>query len=307
MKVLLPIDLTSDMLVSSTIPEPDTGETLWVSGGSYAVDAQVIRTTTHMVYVSSQAHSGRTALPENDPDYWTPKCFTNRWSAFDAEINTTTVGGSPVTWVLHPGFFNSVAIYGTSASTVDITVKDAPAGSVVFSYSGSFQSEPLDWYDWAFGVYKTSNKLQVEGITPYDTAELTITITPASGTVAKVGTVLIGDMRPLLGEDATWGGTQYGASVEPVTYSYIKTDDYGKTTIKRRHSATNLRAQVVIPIEGSEYALAAVQEALDRPAGWFASDAPLYGDLNVYGLGSGTMNYDSYGRAVLSIFVKGMI
>ena len=67
-----------------------------------------------------------------------------------------------------------------------------------------------------------------------------------------------------------WGGTQYGASAEPVSYSYIKTNADGTTTIVRRNAATSMRASIILPRDQADYALACIQEVLDKPVSWVA-------------------------------------
>ncbi len=116
----------------------------------------------------------------------------------------------------------------------------------------------------------------------------------------------VGDYRSLLG-DSEWGGTQYGASAEPVSYSYIKTYPDGTTKIVRGTSATSMRATVMLPRDQADYALSCVQEVLDMPVSWVATDVKGYAGLNVFGLGSGSLTYDGFSHASLNINVKGMI
>jgi hypothetical protein len=118
--------------------------------------------------------------------------------------------------------------------------------------------------------------------------------------------IVLGDMRPLVTVGEI-GGTEYGATAEPVTYSYITTDVYGTTKIVRRHNATNMRVRVVLPKADADAALATVQDVLDIPAAWIASSASGYGGLNVFGLGSGSLGYDGSTHSVFTINVKGFV
>lgn len=306
MDVLNPITLTDAMLSASSIAEPAASETAWVSAGTYALGDYRIRTTTHRVYKAKQAHTGRTALPEVDTDYWLDYGPTLRWSAFDQYTSTASTATTSLSYTLRPGFFNCLAFLGLDAGDIAVTVKDAPGGAVIYSFSGSLQEPPLDWYDYAFGTIKGLTKLILSGITPYPDPEVSITITAAAGVTVRVGMVAVGDLRSLLGE-AEWGGTECGASAEPVTYSYIKTDEYGNTTIVRRHAATDLRVRVVMPRAYADAALVMVQDVLDVPCVWVATQADGYAGLTVFGLGSGQLSYDSFNHAVFNIAVKGMI
>ena len=306
MNVLIPIQITDAMITSNPIAEPAAGETAWVSAGTYVLGDRRIRTTTHRVYECVQAHTGRTSLPEFDTTYWLDYGPTLKWAVFDDLVSTQSTAATTLTFVIKPGFFNAVALYGLDAANIAITIKDATGGNVVFTRSEALMAPPFDWYDWAFGRIVPQDKYLVTGLMPYPEAELTITLTAATGVTVKAGIIAIGDFRALAG-DGDWGGTQYGATAEPVTYSYIKRNDDGTTKIVRRHAATDMKVSVIMPMEFADETVAALQDVLDRPCAWIASDSAGYAALNVFGLGSGYMSYDSFGIATLSIHVKGFI
>ena len=306
MKVLIPTQITESMLTSSTIAEPAAGETAWVSAGSYSIGDMRIRTTTHKVYQCVQAHSGRTALPENDTAYWLEYGPTNKWAVFDTQVSTQSSITTPLTMVIKPGNFNAIALYGLDGGTVNISIKDQTGGTVIFTKSIDLTEPPLDWYDWAFGRIRPLSKTIIDGITPYDTAELTISITAAAGITVKAGMLLVGDFISLVGE-SNWGGTTYGATAEPVDFSYIKTDDYGNTSIVKRRNATDMRAKIVVPISEADFALSVIQQALATPCAWVSSDSSGYSGLNVFGLGSGTVSYQGPSHSEISIYVKGLV
>ena len=88
---------------------------------------------------------------------------------------------------------------------------------------------------------------------------------------------------------------------------YIKTEEDGTTKIVRRHSAVNMRANVVMPKSAADDVLIAIRRVLDKPVAWIASDAPGYAGLNVFGLGSASLNYAGPEHASLDINVKGLI
>lgn len=306
MHVLIPITITDSMLSSCTIAEPAAGETAWVSGGTYALGDRRIRTATHRVYECVLAHSGRSTAPESDTAYWLDVGPTARWAMFDNQVSTQSTIVTPLTVVLRPGFFNALALYGLEGGTATITVKDAPGGSTIFTKAYELIQPPLDLYDWAFGPIRPLTKLVISDLVPYPDAELTISITAAAGVTVKAGMVVIGDYRSLLG-DGEWGGTTYGASAEPVDYSYVKTDDFGNTSIKKRRNATDMRVKVVLPRSEADAALEIVQQVLSVPCPWVATKALGYAGLNVFGLGSGSLTYDSPNHATLNLYVKGLV
>lgn len=304
MNILTPLTITDAMILAgTTVAEPDASETAWVSAGAYSLGQERIRSTTHKVYECVQASTGRTALPEVDTAYWLEKRPTKRWAPFDSYTSTAATGTTSMTYVLQPGYFNALGMYGLVGTSATITVKDAPGGATIYSNTVSLLENPLGWWEFLFLPVRQISKIILTNIPIRPTAELTITLT---GATVEVGMINVGDYKSLIG-DGDWGGTQYGASAEPVSYSYIKTNADGTTTIVRRNAATSMRASIILPRDQADYALACVQDVLDVPVSWVATDANGFTGLNVFGLGSGSLSYDSFNIATLDLSVKGMI
>ena len=304
MNILTPLTITDAMILAgTTVAEPDASETAWVSAGAYTLGQERIRSTTHKVYECVQASTGRTALPEVDSAYWLEKRPTKRWAPFDSYTSTAASGTASMTYVLQPGYFNALGMYGLVGTSAAITVKDAPGGATIYSNTVSLLENPTGWWEFLFLPVRQIGKIILTNIPIRPTAELTITLTGAS---VAIGMINVGDYKSLIG-DGDWGGTQYGASAEPVSYSYIKTNADGTTTIVRRNAATSMRASIILPRDQADYALACVQDVLDVPVSWVATDANGFTGLNVFGLGSGSLSYDSFNIATLDLSVKGMI
>jgi hypothetical protein len=311
MNIITPITITDAMVgAGTTVAEPNTGETAW-SGSSvaYVVGDVRIRATTHRKYRCAAAHtSAASPTPENDSTRWVDIGPTDRWAPFDIYTSTTVQGTTSITYVLQPGYFNSLALYGLTGTQYSVTVKDAPGGATIYTAAGYLAEDPLGWYEYLFSAPRTINKLILRNIPIRPTAELTLTITAGSGQPVGIGMLVVGDYTPLVGDGAQWGGTLAGAQAEPVTYSYIKTNDDGTTTIVRRHAATNLRVQVALPREYADQALAVLQRVLDTPVAWVATTVQGYTGLTTFGLGqSSPVRYDSANTASIDINVKGLI
>jgi len=301
MNIIAPITITSAMMSTALAEDPTSA---WTSA-TYAVGDERHVVATHRVYRCAVAGS-RTISPELDPINWTDMRPTNKWAPFDIYTSTAAASTTSLAYTLTPGYFNAVALYGLTGAQYAVSVKDAPAGSVIYSVSGYLYAGPAGWYEYLFNTPKTINKLIFSEIPIRPNAEVTVTITAATGQPVGVGMIVCGDMVSLTGS-GEWGGTQYGASAEPVTYSYIKTEDDGTTTIVRRHAATNLNVTVMMPREEADAVLQSVQSVLDVPVAWIATQATGYAGLTTFGLGSGKMSYDSFGMATLSINVKGLV
>jgi len=294
------------MIISgTTVSEPAAGETAWVSAGTYIVGDLRIRATTHRVYACVQAHSGRTALPENDAAYWLDKSPTQRFAPFDTYTSTAATSTGSITFVIQPGYFNSLALYGLIGATYSISIKDAPGGSVIYTNSGGLSEDPIGWYEYLFAPLRIIDKLIISGLPIRPAAELTVTISAATGAPVGIGMINVGDFADLL-DGADWGGPQYGATSEPVSYSYIKVNTDGTTSIVKRVAATSMRVSVQMPAAQADYALQRVRQVLDVPVSWIVNE-PGFSGLNVFGLGSAVLNYDQFGSAKIDLTVKGFI
>ena len=300
MNIITPITITSAMFSTALAEDPTAA---WVSG-TYAVGDYCHVVATHRVYKCAVGGS-RTISPELDPNNWTDFRPTNKWAPFDIYTSTAASTVTSVSYTVTPGYFNALALYGLTGSQYAITIKDAPGGSVIYSKSGYLSDDPLGWYEYLFAPLKPTTKIVLTGLPIRPNAELTITITAATGQPVGIGMIVCGDFVPLTGA-GKWGGTQHGASAEPVTYSYIKTADDGTTTIVRRHAGTNLRVTVMMPRAEADAVLASVQSVLDVPVAWIATTATGYSGLTTFGIGSGSMTYDNWGMATLTLTVKGL-
>lgn len=302
MNIINPIAITPAMMTSSLAEDPTAA---WVSGTTYAVGDERHLVATNRVYKCAIAGVSSVS-PDLAPTVWANKRPTNKMAPFDIYTSTAATTVTSLTYVLTPGYFNSIALYGLTGTQYTLTVKDATGGAVIFSRSGFLAADPLGWYEYLFNTLKPTNKLFFSGIPIRPASEMTLTITAAAGQPVGIGLIVMGDYVRLSGA-GVWGGSQYGASAEPVTYSYIKTLDDGTTQIVKRHSATNLRVSIAMPRAEADAVLQAVQAVLDVPVAWIATDAAGYAGLTAFGIGSGSMKYDSFGVATLDINVKGLV
>jgi len=305
MRVLVPLSITDSMVTTHAISEPNTGETAWVSAASVTLGDLRIRSTTHREYKCLITHTGRTVLPENDPDYWEDIGPTDRWAQFDAGSSAQTSTVTTMTTVVRPGFMNAICLYRLTGANISVTVKDAPAGSVIKSYSGALDGPYIDWYEWLFDPYRYTTKLVIDTITPYPDPEVTITITNTAGQPVGCGGLLIGDLRTLM--SAGTGGTEFGAKAEPIDYSYVKTNDYGNTLIQRRPTGNDLRVLVWLAQADADYALSVIQAVLGTPTAFIGTTYSGYDGLNVCGLVNASLDYASSGHALLDVNVKGTV
>lgn len=308
MKILIPIVITPEMLGAGTsIAEPAPGETLWAASTAYTLGDLRIRPTTHRVYECIQAHASRTALPENDGAFWLDVAPTQRYAPFDSYISTVAAATTSLTYVVSPGYVNAIALYGIIGTQLNVVLRDGPGGTIVRTYASSLTESAPNWYEHLFVAAKPINRLILSNLPIRPNVEITVTISAAPGAPVALGLLIAGDYRAIAGDKPAFGGTRRGASAEPITFSYINTGSDGTTSIVRRNYATGMRANILLPTKEADAALALVQQVLDIPVPWVATDAKGFAGLNVFGLGSGSLTYENAFTSNLEINVKGMI
>lgn len=311
--ILAPIVITPAMITAMTangVAVPEDTNPLWTSAtGPYTQGQRVRLDSTHRVYEAT----GKTGNLNKDPSmpanqfdaagaatYWIDAGPTNKFAMFDGVVSSQTVVDTPLTVVIKPGYFNGFALFGIDAENIHVTVKAAPGGAVVYDYNAPLEgSMPADYYEYCFDRFKPQTQFVVSGLDPYYDAEITLVLSKASGSV-KLGMFAIGGMRPL-------GAPLRGASVEPIDYSYITTDAFGNTTVKKRNNATGLSISAKMDIEDANTVLDTVKQVLGIPVVVVGSTVTMYEALTVFGLVSARQQYDDFGMPTINITVKGLI
>lgn len=303
LSLMKPVVITDAMFTSSTAAETDYAA--YNAATTYAVGNRCISTTTHRIYESLVA-GNLNHDPTNIDNrigltpFWLDVSATNKWKMFDDQVASQTTVATPLTVVLHPGYFNSFGLMAIDAENIDYTVKDAPAGNVIKSYSGSLEgSTPFDYYEYFFSPFQPLTDFVVSGIDPYNDMQITITLTKATGNVSS-GMLQVGDLMPL-------GSTQYGAKAKPKTYSYIKINDYGENEIIRRKKAKDMTFTAWLKLEDANSVLETIGNLLDVPCLVICSDAANYSGLRSFGLLSADISYDHPEDCMLSGSVNGLI
>lgn len=312
--ILVPVDVvnTAGVLQSVTaagVALAEDTNTAWASGTTYTTGQRVYSASTHRVYESlKDGNLGKDpTLAANRltaagvGTWWYDVGPTNRTAMFDGLVSSQTSASSPLVITLTPGAFNGFALFGIDADAIAVTVKNAPGGTVVWSLPTTTLegSMPADYYEWAFDRYKPLTRYTASNLPAYGASEITITLTKATGAI-KLGMLAIGDMRPI-------GIPQRDASVEPIDYSYVKTDAYGNTEVKKRAYATGMSITTKMDKEEAAVVLDTVQQVLGTPCVVVGSQSNTYAWMTVFGLVSGRMSPAEYPYVTLSVTVKGLI
>lgn len=233
MKVITPIEINDARLTSSTIAEPDTGETAWNAATSYVLGDVVIRTTTHKKYENILAGVDA-GLPENTPTRWIEVAPTNRYAMFDTLRNTQSIKASPIIVVLTPAYrIDSIGILSVDADQVDIFI--TVGAETVYTATRNLNTrEVFDWYDYYFSEFSKTPNVVFFDIPPYSNAVITITFTSVS--TIKVGAIVLGNQTDL-------GNAIHGVASEELNFSRIEREVTGESLLLQRRSVPKINIQ----------------------------------------------------------------
>lgn len=306
LSVLVPITITPTMLQSTTAVAESYPT--WDSATSFALGAYCYSPSTQHNYRSLIAGNAgkdptdpvnRVAASSGGVVYWQDVGPANPWAMFDKKIGTATKTSGPLTVVLRPGAISSLYAAGVSTGYIEVTLKDAPGGSIVYSRTVTMEaSQPADYWEYFFSPFEPLSDLLLTDIPPYATGELSVSL---AGTSANsCGALAVGDIKVL-------GQTLADAEAEPMSFAYIDTDQWGNTDIIDGPSATNLSMSAVTESRAAGLrAQQIVTSLLGKPAFWFCSDSSDAAGLRTWGLGSGKFAYRA-DRCTISMTVKGLI
>jgi hypothetical protein len=302
LNALAPVTITPAMLISSTAPDSEYQP--WVSTKTYAQDEYCVSPVTRRIYQSLVAGNvGKDPISKatwtGGIVYWQDMGPTNRWAMFDGRLSTQTIVESPLTVVLQPGPFDTIYLDGVDANTLDIVVRDAPGGEVVFSYSGPLEgSEPADYDEYFYMPFKPQTSSLTLDIPAYGASEVTVTLSTPGGTV-KCGVLALGDVH-------NCGRCETDADVELKSFGSFETDKFGNADIQLYAKAKDINVSTIIPVEDA-FAVQTVAESLQGvPAFYFCTNNPLFAGLRTFGLGKFKFSYRN-NQVRLSLSVEGMI
>lgn len=302
MKVIRPVTLTDAMLIASNVGEPDTGETAWSSGSTYALDDEVYLASTHRLYRSKQAGNLNHDPSTDDGTWWLNIGGTNRWAMFDDFVSTATSTTSPLEVTIKPGLVDALFLYGLVGEMATITMRNGLAGPVVYTRELALQAPVTgDWYAYYFEPNRQIPVFALTDLPPYLDGHITIEVESTSGSVA-CGLAQAGRTYNL-------GQTLAGARAGIRDYSRKVTDaDTGFVTLEQRRFAKTLDATVKIERERMSDVHLQLEELRATPAAWIADDTASIAPLAVYGFYRDmylTVQYATYG--LYNLQIEGMV
>lgn len=305
--ILAPLYITPGMIKSgTTIPEVDTdvGEVAWASGTSFSAGTTKVN---HEGWLYTAIAASTNVKPGTDTTKWRRTGPSNRMAPFDDKLASSARSAGSMTFVIQPGFFTGLSIYGLRGDQLTVEVYDEPGGELIDSYSGDLWEQARGLYEYLFMPLLALTKWQRQDLDLYPNAELRITISnndPARE--VSVGEIVIGHWATLLGT-GTFGGVQYSAAAEIKTYTYFHENDDGTMEITPRYGATNITCSVVVDADQANSAFEILHSVASRPVAIIASGLPRYDYLNTYGLVSAVITAETWPTATIDLKVRGSV
>lgn len=280
MIVIPPIAFNSNHLVSSTIPEPDTGEpSLWNAATAYSIGNLVRRFETKKIYESlSPTATVDATVPEISVYATAPKWreveFINRYKLLDYTRNNSSVATNTLNvQVSLPQRIDSVALVGMSnVNTILVDLVHGGGTYVIYNGSNSYVEDSVTKY------YETRTFFDIP---PYLNGTLRVTLTAPGG----VGTVSIRYLVAGLKEDI--GKIQNGLTVDATNYSKVDRDIYGNSTLIRRRNIPKINGTLAIDAPHVDRVSVLRNSLNATPALWIGLDdttSDYYNSLVIMGI-----------------------
>lgn len=243
--------------------------------------------------------------PNTSPNDWLDLGASNKTAMFDIQVNTQTTATTSLTVSFQPGSsFNAVSFLNLIGNTISITVKDSPAGSVVYTETVNLDNSVdnvIDWYTYFFEDFDIRTEVVFQNIPPYVNAVIEVTISASTGDTVAIGTCSVGTTIEL-------GDTQYGLSYGIRDYSIKETDEFGNTRFIQRAFSKRMSPNLMVPNTRLNYISKILENLRATPTVYIAVDDPKYGGTVVFGfLKDWNIEISYPNHSMLSIEVDGLI
>lgn len=265
MRVIKPLEVTDSTLTSSTIGEPDMGETVWVPYTSVPGDRRT-SVVTHRVYEAVVASTDDPVDGVNvTPPTWVDVAPVNKWAMFDTVNSTQSTETTQLVVEVTPNeAFSAVAGFNiTGATSINITVTSVSDG-VVFNQDITMidNSAVVDAYTYFWSPFVIITEFAVLGIPPYNDATVKITV---EGSNIGFGNFIVGNQIEL-------GVANYGTSVQLLDFSRKETDEFGNTVVVKGRNSKLVDFDVTILKSRVNYVYGVVQSLTTIPSVWIGDD-----------------------------------
>lgn len=297
MKVIRPIEITPNKILSSTVTEIYP---TWSSATTYALGVKVVYQSR--IYESLIA-SNLNKQPDTNPTSWLDVGPSNKTAMFDNQVNTQTTATTTFTTIFQPGSaFNAVSFLNLKGVSVSLGIKDAPAGNTVYSETVSLDGTVIeDWYAYFFEDFDARTEVIFSNIPPYVSGIIEVTITAATGAEVAIGSAVVGTLIDI-------GMTQYGLGYGIRDYSVKETDEFGNTRFVERAFSKRMSPNIFVENNRLNYVTKTLEKLRATPAVFIATDDARFEGTIVFGfLKDWNIEISYPEHSMLSAEIEGLI
>ena len=263
MDIILPVDVTPSLLVSSNIA--DSTEVEWSPIAAYEVGdkvkvsyeedgvtaiAPVFEFTCMTAHDGSADPSEAQYPPDDDGTYWLNTGASNRWRWGDSYINTQTVAdgteatdAGKIVMTFNANKCTAIALFGVVANQIAFDRYDS-GGELIDTATTRLQNAATYGDAWSYCfedfVYE-HDVIQTFGIRHVQTVKITIEHTPSAGLYPKIGYAVIG-------RNVYVGRTKYDCETGISDYSKKITDEtFGNTYLRQGNYSKWMELDIYVP------------------------------------------------------------
>jgi len=282
MQVVRPMTVTESMLVSSTIPEPDTArsESVWNSATAYVAGDEVIRTQTHRRYEAIDATTNE--VPEDNPEVWLDIGPTNRFAMFDNVISTRSVDDDAYPEIVvrvQQEWIDTVALFGVFGDGF-VEVKVFAADGV--TQIGDTQIREMeisrnitDMWRYLTEPFTFLSEMLFRGL-PIGYRNIVEVRLVSVSLAVEVGEIIFGVAQDL-------GSTEIGLRIGIEDFSRKEVDAFGNATLIPRRFAKLVNATCEVPNSGVNAVVGTLFDLRATPVVWVPTTQPELSATIVYG------------------------
>lgn len=277
MRVVRPVSITDDMVLSTTLVEAhDT----WSGSVTYAAADRVIDSAGRWTWQSLQDANVGHQPPADDSikadDWWVRVGASQRRAPFDGEVSVQAAASGRMSLTIRPGPIGALGLFGLDGAGILRATLRRPSEGVVWQHeSGLYASQIDTMYEFFYAPRDYAREAVVVDIPAFADGELTIELEGAD--TLKLGELVVGMPYDL-------GDVLMGASLGISDFSRRERDDFGRYTLVKRDIARTMRLPLWFTPErlGKVYLLYRVLGSV--PCMWIPSAERRYSSMALLGI-----------------------
>lgn len=276
MRVIEPSLVSDTNLTSSTIPEPDAGETVWVPYTS-AIGDKRISTVTHRVYEAVVVSSEDPVDGVNStPQTWINIAPTNKFAMFDNSNSTSSIDNLNLNVTLTPTLLtNSIAGFNIiGATSINVKVNDGFSDIYDKDINMIDNSERINWYQFFFSPVINITRFILTDLPPVINKDIIVSV---------VGSAEISFGNMVAGSYIDLGTTVYGTGWQGLDFSIRDPDGFGGFKVTKRRTADIMDYDCFLPRGRFSYVKSVLKRLSQVETVWIGNHLDINDGTAVFG------------------------